>query len=219
VTFQDEQVGRVLAGLEEMGLSENTIVLYIADHGDLLGDFGGFFKCNFLEGSVRVPILLRAPSLPTGERRRQLVGLQDILPTLANLTGCELGEDVDGHDMTPWARDDRATGRDLFYAQCHESPRQSAMVTDGRWKYCWQETGGVEELYDLREDPHELNNLAIADGSGPTLTEWRERLIAEATRYGDTGLLTEDGSNLRTSPLDRDAIRKAGIGGMGWRWY
>ncbi|MFW5733239.1 MAG: sulfatase [Planctomycetota bacterium] len=219
VTFQDEQVGRVLAGLEEMGLSENTIVVYIADHGDLLGDFGGFFKCNFLEGSLRVPIILRAPGLPAGQRRGQLAGLQDILPTLATLTGCELDQDVDGMDMTPWASDAETAGRELYYAQCHESPRQAAMVTDGRWKYCRQETGGVEELYDLQEDPHELNNLALADRMDPTLAEWRARLIAEAKRYGDTALLSEDESQLRTSPLDRQAIRKAGIGGMGWRWY
>jgi choline-sulfatase len=219
VTFQDEQVGRVLAGLEEMGLAENTIVMYIADHGDLLGDFGGFFKCNFLEGSVRVPIILRAPGLPAGERRRQLVGLQDILPTLAELTGCPLDADVDGRDMTPAAADGAAAGRELYYAQCHDTPRQSAMVTDGRWKYCHQESGGVEELYDLQADPHELSNLAAGDAPDEALAPWRSKLIAEAKRFADTALLTDDRSELRTSPLDRDAIRKAGIGGMGWRWY
>jgi arylsulfatase A-like enzyme len=166
-----------------------------------------------------VPIILRAPGLPAGERRRQLVGLQDILPTLAELTGCPLDAEVDGRDMTPAAADGAAAGRELYYAQCHDTPRQSAMVTDGRWKYCHQESGGVEELYDLQADPHELSNLAAGDAPDEALAPWRSKLIAEAKRFADTALLTDDRSELRTSPLDRDAIRKAGIGGMGWRWY
>ncbi|MFP4053431.1 MAG: sulfatase [Phycisphaerae bacterium] len=218
ISFQDAQVGRVLAGLEEMGLAENTIVIYIADHGDLMGDFGSYFKCNYLEGSVRVPMIVRASGLPAGERRRQLVGLQDILPTLAAMTGAPLEEPVDGQDMTPWARSDEAPGRELFYSQCHESPRQSAMVCDGRWKYCYAEQGAVEELYDLQEDPHELTNLAAEADNAGLVREWRQKLIAEATRLGDENLLDGEGGLVR-SPLDREEIRRQGIGGMGWRWY
>lgn len=220
ITHQDAQVGRVLKALEDSGQAENTIVMYIADHGDLMGDFGSYFKCNFLEGSARVPMIVRASGISAGQRRSQLVGLQDILPTLASMTGCGLNADVDGLDISGAMRDDTAVTRELFYGQCHDDPHQSAMITDGQWKYCYAQWGGVEELYDLAEDPQELRNLALnRHAAGRSrLADWRDRLIAEAERWGDTDLL-DDGGELARSALDRDAINVRCVGGMGWRWF
>lgn len=217
ITHQDAQVGRVLAALGEGGVADDTFVLYTADHGDLMGDFGAYFKGNFLRGSVDVPLIFRGPGIPPGERRRQLAGLQDILPTLARLTGCPLEQEVDGLDLTDALQNDTAPTRDLFYGQCLDAPRQLAMLFDGRWKYCYAQQGPTEELYDLAEDPDELNNLATRPDADALLKPWREGLIAEARRWGDTGLL--DGDGLATSPLDRAALAKLPIAGMGWRWY
>ncbi len=220
ITHQDEQVGRVLKALEAAGVAGNTIVVYTADHGDLMGDFGAYFKCNFLDGSARVPLIIRGPNVPAGERRSQLAGLQDLLPTLASMTGRELDRQVDGLDLSAAMYDAGAHTRELFYAHCHDDPRQSAMITDGRWKYCYAQWGGVEELYDLCEDPSEVRNLAMDRQSAARdrLGEWRERLIAEARRWDDTGLIDDDGELVR-SPLDRDAISAKPVGGMGWRWF
>jgi len=218
ITHQDAQVGRVLEGLEAMGLADETIVIYTADHGDLMGDFGAYFKLNFLDGSVRVPLLVRGPGVPAGQRRNQLVGLQDILPTLAARTGCALPQEVHGLDLSGALADAHAPLRDVFYSQCSESPDQCAMVCDGRWKYCYAQRGPTEELYDLTEDPHELVNLAAQDGADQRLRPWRERLIDEIRRWGDTGLLDEQG-RLVTSPLDREQLKTVGIRGMGWRWF
>ena len=215
VTFQDAQVGRVLSALDDLGLAEDTIVVYTADHGDLMGDFGTYFKSNFLEGSVRVPLLVRAPQLPAG-RREQLVGLQDLLPTLAGLSGCPLDADIHGMDLTGIVGDASAAGRPLYYSQCGDAPRQSAMVTDGRWKYIYSQEGPTEELYDLAEDPAELRNLA-SEGGGASLGPWRDRLMAEARAVGDTGLIGLGG--LVRAELDREAIGALPVGGMGWRWY
>ena len=215
ITHQDAQVGRVMEALEAAGAADDTIVIYNSDHGDLMGDFGTFFKSNFMEGSVRVPLIVKAPGVPAGQRRRQLVGLQDILPTLAAMTDCPLGRDVHGMDLSEILRDDGAAGRDVFYAQCGDGPRQSAMLCDGRWKYCYCQQGPTEELYDLQSDPQELINLA--GGAGPQLAEWRQRLAEQARRIGDTAIL--DGDGLVTSPLDRSAIADLPVAGMGWRWY
>ena len=217
VSFQDAQVGRVLAALADAGADDDTLVVYTADHGDLLGDFGTYFKCSHLNGSVRVPLLLRGPGVPRGQRRKQLVGLQDLLPTLAALTGCPLGQRVHGVDLSDVLRDEAAPGREVFYSQCMDPPVQSAMVCDGRWKYCYAQQGGVEELYDLEADPTELVNLAAGSGAEGLLAPWRQRLIEEARRVGDTGIL--DGGGLARSPLDRESFRKLPVGGMGWRWY
>ncbi len=215
-TFHDAQVGRVLKALEEMGIAENTIVVYTADHGDLMGDFGGFFKCNFLEGAAHIPMIVRLPGGPTGARRNQLVGLQDVLPTLAAATGCALDQEVHGLNISPALTDDAQT-RALFYSQCNDDPRQAAMVTDGRMKYCWAQWGATEELYDLREDPQELVNLAGETSRADELAGWRQRLGEMARSVGDEAVFS--GQGLAESPLDRDQLRSQPIGGMGWRWY
>jgi len=229
ISFQDAQVGRVLEALDAAGAADETIVMYMADHGDLMGDFGTYFKSNFLNGAVRVPLIVKAPGLSPG-RRRQLVGLQDVLPTLAALADCPLDRSVQGLDLGPCLRDERADGRDVYYSQCMDDPRQSAMVCDGRWKYCYCQQGPTEELYDLGEDPHELVNLVARPDAEQLLRPWRQRLIAEARRLGDTGLLDEKRAGksregvsgpegLVAAPLDRAAIEKLPVGGMGWRWY
>ncbi len=220
VSFHDAQVGRVLAALEELGQAENTIVAYTADHGDLMGDFGTYFKSTHHEGSVRVPILWRAPGMPAGTRRPQPAGLQDILPTLAALTGCPLGEQVHGQDLSPILADGSAAGREAYYAQCRDDPNQTAMVCDGRWKYIYTQTGPTEELYDLAADPKELTNLA-ADADEATLATWRAKLAAEAEAVGDTDILDpESPTGLAVAPpADRAAFEKLPVAGMGWRWY
>ena len=220
ITFQDEQVGRVVAAMEEAGVADETIVVYTADHGDMMGDFGTYFKCCHHEGSIRVPILFRGPGVPVGQRRGPLAGLQDILPTLGALAGLPLAHEVDGMDMTAIMADAGAPWRDTFYAQSMDAPRQTAMVCDGRWKYCYAQWGAVEELYDLAEDPQELANLASRAGSGPLVAEWRARLIAEARRLGDTAILDESSpTGLAAAPLDRSTFPDRPVHGMGWRWY
>ena len=217
VTHQDHQVGRVMQALRDSGEADNTLVMFMDDHGDLMGDFGTYFKCNFLEGSVRIPLLVAGPGVPAGQRRRQLVGLQDVLPTLASMAGCPLDDEVQGLDLSDALASDAAPVRELFYSQCLDAPRQAAMVTDGRWKYCYAQEGPTEELYDLAADPQELTNLASGPDGEALCRPWRERLIAEARKVGDVGLL--DGDGLATAPLDRAAIANLPVSGMGWRWF
>ena len=98
-----------------------------------------------------------------------------------------------------------------------DAPCQTAMVTDGRWKYLYAQQGPTEELYDLAGDPQELSNLATRSDGESLLGPWRERLMAEARRLGDEALL--DGGRLAQGPLDRAAFRDLPVRGMGWRWY
>lgn len=157
-----------------------------------------------------------------GERENTIVvytaGLQDILPTLATLTGCPLPRAVHGEDLSPILTDPAATGREIFYAQCEEDPIQTAMVTDGHMKYCYAQHGGVEELYDLDVDPQERTNLAMQQDE--RLPQWRDVLQREARRYGDTGYLGgEDGAMFKSTPLDRNALCDVNADTLGWRWY
>ena len=218
ISHQDAQIGRVLAALDASGLAEETIVVYTADHGDLMGDFGSYFKCSFLRGSGHVPMIFRGPGIDAGARRRQLVGLQDFLPTFAALTGCPLEDDVHGVDLSTAFAHGSTPTRELYYAQCLDEPHQSAMVTDGRWKYIYSQEGPTEELYDLETDPNELKNLAAEPDAETRIAPWRDRLIDEARRFGDLSLL-DDAGRLVTAPLDRGAFKQLPVTGMGWRWF
>ena len=111
ISFQDEQIGRIISTLKETGQADNTVIVYTADHGDLMGDFGMFFKCSFQKGALNVPVIFAGSGIPEGQRRSHLAGLQDILPTLAKLTGCSLDQEVHGIDLNPAMADAEAEGR------------------------------------------------------------------------------------------------------------
>lgn len=217
VTFLDEQIGRVMGALEQMQLADNTLVLFTADHGDLLGDFGVFFKSNHLNGSVRIPLLAAGPGVARGAVCDALVGLQDVLPSLASAAGARLGAKVQGIDLSGVLGAGRGRPREVYYAQTGDSPRQSCMVYDGTWKYIYSEWGAVEELYDHSRDPSELRDLAGDPACAERLMQGRQRLRACAMELGDTAILRDDG--FASAPLDREAVRRQRISGMGWRWY
>jgi len=215
VTFQDEMVGRLLRFLDETGLRQNTIIIYTSDHGDLLGDFGCFFKSNMLNGSVRIPFIVSAPGLiRSGVVATDLVGLEDILPTLCELAEVPLSQPVHGLNLADLLRDGKSLGRSLYLSQCLDSPWQQYMAFDGRLKYCYTEANGVEEFYDLERDPQELRNLAAEVDLAP----WRARVIAWCRAHGDLAML--DGERLKRSDVPREQIEVPfNPAGMGWRWY
>lgn len=217
ITFLDAQIGRVMEKLEGMGFLSNTLVVFTADHGDLLGDFGSAFKANHMNGSVRVPFIAAGPGVAEGAVSDALVGLQDILPTFASAAAAEIGQPVHGLDLTPHLADGGTTVRDLFYSQTLGPPRQSVMVTDGEWKYIYSEPNALEELYDQLNDPGEMHNQAADPGRRRRLSDMRERLRVKAHELGDTEILGPDG--FARSELDRDRIRALPVRGMGWRWY
>jgi arylsulfatase A-like enzyme len=217
ITFLDEQIGRVMKDLEDRGLLDNTIVLFTADHGDLLGDFGTFFKMNHLNGSVRIPFMMAGPGVTAGARSQALVGLQDLLPTLASAAGADIGQPVHGLDLSAHLADTSTPVRDIIYSQTGDDPIQSAMVCDGKWKYSYCQHGGIEELYDQVNDPGELVNHGGDPAQAERRAHYRAELRACAEAVGDTGILTPDG--FAVSPLDREAMRERPIRGMGWRYY
>lgn len=219
ITFLDAMIGRVLAHLEAAGQLEHTLILFTADHGDLLGDFGTFFKCNHLNGAVRVPFLAAGPGVQSGTVSEALVGLQDILPTFAGAASAAIGQEVQGKDLAPTLGDPSQTVREMIYSTTLESPWQSAMISDGAWKYIYSEANATEELYNQSADPQELVNRA----DDPQAQRERDRLRAalrhEAERLGDTRLFAANGDFAATE-VDRATFRNEPVRGrMGWRWY
>ena len=216
ITCQDQQIGRLLSFLDENALTEDTVVLFTADHGDLMGDFGCFFKANFLNGSVRVPFILRCPAqVPGGLTSHQLVGLQDVLPTVASLANVPLDREVDGVDLSGHLAGGEV--RPYYVGQCFNDPNQNYMVFDGRYKYLYSQWGGIEELYDQHADIQELNNLAGQADHAGRVREMRDMLIHWCRDNGDDAIL--DGDGLKTSSIDIASTSKPMQQFMGWRHY
>jgi arylsulfatase A-like enzyme len=220
ITFLDAMIGRVVAHLEQAGQLENTLILFSADHGDLLGDFGSCFKANHLNGSVRVPYIVAGPGVAQGAVSEALVGLQDILPTFASAAGTQVGQSIHGHDLSAHLANPRTAqvGREVFYSSTEvRQMGQSAMVTDGRWKYIYSEANATEELYDQVHDYAERQNLAASSEHQETLVRMRHQLRLTATALGDTRILDGDGFTART--VDRSTFAEVPPIAMGWRWY
>lgn len=189
VTYTDHQVGRVLRKLSELGLEENTLVIYTADHGDMMGEHGMFLKGSVLyEPVVKVPLIIRLPkAVPAGRRVHELVSNVDLLPTILELLGlgAEIPSEIQGRSLVPLLRGRPGRWREVVF--CEEGVEgwgRIVMARTGRWKltqYTNFETGELEpaELYDLRADPGELRNLVSDQRFAPIV----KRLFSEIERW------------------------------------
>ena len=183
ITLMDQMIGRVLDKLDQLGLAEDTLVVYSTDHGDLCGGHGMVDKHYVLyDDVVRVPLTMRWPgTLPAGQVRDDFVTHElDLAATFAKLATGSVPEHHDGVDLlgdTPGAG---TTGRADIYCQYFGSQFglfSQRMVRDRRWKYVYSATA-EDELYDLDADPAELKNLAGVEAHEADLMRLRGRLLA-----------------------------------------
>ena len=167
----DEQVGRMLDVLEETGQVENTIVIFMSDHGEMLGDHGMYLKGPyFYEEAVHVPLIVSMPgTIAEGIRRSELVELVDIAPTLMAAGGLPIYAGMQGRSFLPLLTDMSGTPqpyRDDVYCEYynampfHSDPKAHAtMVRTERYKLVKMHGVDGNELYDLQADPGEHTNL------------------------------------------------------------
>ena len=181
----DESVGRVLDYLEESGLAENTLVLYLGDNGFLLGEHGLIDKRNAYEESIRIPMLAWAPGwIAPGSRVEGLVRNIDIAPTFLDLVGIATPIDH-GRGVVPrpaHRRGRRAAGREFLYEYYWEyafphTPTTFALRGD-QYKFIYYHgVWDTEELYDLETDPKERVNLIAVPGLRDVVNDMRSRLF------------------------------------------
>ena len=165
ITQNDYNMGRVFAALQDMGLFNETLIIYTSDHGEYLGDHHAGAKGFFHEPSAHVPFVLRMPhSWPHrhhGSVNNALVTLADILPTVVTAAGGTPPDGVDGQDLVALARGQLPEPRAYLEATSGPPDKPAYLgITDGRWKYSWFPEGAAEQLFDLATDPQELKNLA-----------------------------------------------------------
>ena len=163
-TYLDDAFGQLLAALEQSGQAENTLVLYVADHGDYCGEHGLFAKgIPCFDGAYHVPAIIRWPGVAqAGQRVDALVSLADFAPTFLAAAGLPVERSFSGASLLPLLRGERpANWREAVFTQCNgvELYYSQRSVRTQDYKYTFNGFD-QDELYDLRLDPHEQINRA-----------------------------------------------------------
>ncbi len=197
--FLDECVGKVLKGLDETGLTTNTVVVYLGDHGYSLGQHGRFEKHCHYEPAVRVPLLIRWPEHTRGGSSADaLVELMDVFPTLATICGLDIPAEVEGKTLIPILTGESKTHRQAVFSEYLEN--EEAMIRDERFKLIYS-TGHRERkdgyatdkdsprpwirLFDLKNDPGETRNLAGLPQFAARVEEMKKTMIGRLSSRPD----------------------------------
>lgn len=198
ISFVDEQVGRVLAALEKRGDLDNTLILFTADHGDVMGDNLLYRKTFSVEGSVNVPMIVRWPEqlsldAKRGQVRSELAELRDVLPTFLDAASLPRPAAVEGSSLLdalrgkPWR-----TMLDLEHGSCYARNDGWVALMDARYKYVYYTIIGAQQLFDLKTDPHELRDLASDAASAALVHEWRQKMVKHLAVRGETWVRHSD---------------------------
>ncbi|PUB14324.1 sulfatase-like hydrolase/transferase [Yoonia sediminilitoris] len=162
VTFIDSLVGSILDALDRAGLTEKTIVYYLSDHGDNMGERDMWGKSNMYEESVGIPIVISGPNVSRDHVCRTPVSLIDMHPTILNAAGLKAASNRPGSSLLEIAcRDDDADRAVFSEYHAMGSISGAFMLRKGKWKLIYY-VGLLPELYDLTTDPEELFNLGQA---------------------------------------------------------
>jgi choline-sulfatase len=205
ISYIDEKVGELLDVLDQTGMTDDTIIVFTSDHGEMMGERGMWFKQHFFEWASKIPFIVHAPAKFKASRVSQNVSLVDLLPTLvafADESFDEFAAPVDGTSLLPALQGNPEKLPDLVISEfaADGSTGPSRMVKQGDWKLMWLE--GVDTLlYNTREDPNEINNLA----DDPAQAERRKAMEAILFDGFDPDELR---TRIRANQVQRLAIHK-----------
>lgn len=185
IEFIDLQLNRLKETLSDQDLLEDTVIMFVSDHGDMMGDHDMYRKSVAYEGSARVPLVMHVP--PRWRERwgapgevASIAELRDLMPTVLGLAGADVPDGVDGLDLAAASRGEQ--GREFLHGEhlIGSLGRHSMQwIRSERWKYVWFSGDGHEQLFDLEEDPREERDLAGEPEHASELSRHRELLVAE----------------------------------------
>lgn len=189
----DRNIGKLLDYLDEQGLAENTVVIYGSDQGFYLGEHGWFDKRFAYEPSLRTPFVIRYPGVVTaGTSVDQFMMNIDLAPTLLEIAGVTVPDEIQGQSFLPILKDKQITGRDAIYYHYYEYPEPHRVMphfglrTEQYKLIRFYGEKDFWELFDLESDPHELHNIYGSDGHQLIGIELKEKLNELIVAYEDT---------------------------------
>lgn len=160
LSYIDDKIGHIVKALKDTHQYENTIIIFTSDHGDMLGEKGLWYKMSMFDGSARIPLMIHAPQFFSQNRISEVVSLVDLFPTLLELGQMGVPEN-DGHSLLPLlhGQTKHANNQALVEYLAEGVDRPHIMIRKEKYKYIFTE-GDPELLFDMDNDPHEMNNLA-----------------------------------------------------------
>jgi choline-sulfatase len=189
ISYCDDVLGRLLSALKASGIADSTIVVVTSDHGDMLGERGLWYKMNFYERAVRVPLIVAGPNIRRRQRVAEAVSHLDLSPTLAAIAGVPVDRTgLDGSGLSSVLQaNTRPTGETVgeYMAEGYDAPVM--MIRRGTRKFVYS-AADKPELYDLADDPLELRNLALEPAHRGAV----DALLREAEQRWDLGRIRAD---------------------------
>jgi arylsulfatase A-like enzyme len=189
ISHLDNRIGDIISTLKKEGLFENTIIVYAADNGLAIGSHGLLGKQNLYEHSMKVPLIIRGPGIPEKEVRDALVYLYDLFPTLADLCNLPAPDSVDGKNFGNVIRGKEKEIRSSLYTAYRNTAR--AVRTD-EWKLIRYPQRNFTQLFNLKKDPLEINNLAKLPEYKSKIDEMMVLLKEWYTNTNDTATMTPE---------------------------
>lgn len=203
LTYIDAQIGRLFRSMGQL-VDDNCMVIFSADHGEMLGDHNLWRKTYAYEASSRIPLIVRPPidqsrfaalreqvsvfqptewsDSPHNVELEQVVGWEDIMPTFLDAASVPIPNTVEGRSLMPLVRGHEVSWREYYHIEhspCYHPENAHQALTDGKWKYIWNPINGDEQLFHLAEDPNECDDLAHVEDYEGEMTMWRKRLAKQ----------------------------------------
>ena len=183
ITHIDHQIGRFLIALSEYGELNNTIFLFVSDHGDMMGDHNWFRKGIPYEGSARVPFFIYDPgNLLKGKKGKvfdEVLELRDIMPTLLDFAHISIPNSVEGLSLKDLIEERDSTWREYIHGEHSFGDDSNHYIVTKRDKFLWFSQRGEEQYFDLEKDPKELTNLINSEEYKERIDYLRKILIKE----------------------------------------
>lgn len=181
VTQMDDQIGRILQTLNKTGQAENTVVVFVSDHGEYLGDHGFCGKGFHYDSIIRTPLIIRGPNIPEGRRIDGVTSTVDLAPTLLDLASIPEPEALQGVSMRTALESDGELPRNAALTENDDDfmPMRARTLTTSEWKLTMYAGSAEGELYDRVHDPEELYNC----WDDPEYAEVKHRLLAELAEH------------------------------------
>ncbi len=195
ISHVDQQIGRILDKLEELNLIDDTLILFVSDHGEMLGDLDTYQKFLPYDPSARIPFIIRYPkAYQAGERRPEFVDLNDVLPTFVDAAGLTYPADYElpGESLL---KQDGKKDRRYQYIEHQRDNKRWCCIRDQRYKYVYY-YGDREQMFDMVEDPKETVNLLWNTEDEEILKirdELKRVLLSYESRWGLCGYVDENG--------------------------
>jgi len=198
IEHTDAQIGRILAQLEASGQAENTLIIYTSDHGLAMGNHGLMGKQNQYDHSVRVPFIVKGPTIPADTTVPGMFYLNSVFPTAVELAGLEIPSSVDAPSIVPLIKGEKEVVFDNIYGAYRHFQR---MVRSQDYKLIYYPMIKRTQLFDMQADPLEMNDLSKKP-------EHAERIETMMAQLEDWKKVVDDPLDLNAPEASYDAFLK-----------